>query len=290
MQSDNQSTLKITEKANVIDSFKLTEKFAVITGGGGFLAISHARALLRKECDVALWDLNLEKLETVFEKLASEFPNRRIHINQVDITNEKDVADLTARTLIEESGIDILINNAALNPKVSKSKSFNDNHFENFSLELWNLEVAVGLTGAILCSKHIGRHMAERGSGVILNIASDLSVIAPDQRIYDISPHDQESQFKKPVSYSVIKAGLVGLTKYLSTYWATNGVRVNALSPGGVFENQESEFVARLTNLIPMARMANQDEYIGAVQFLCSEASSYMTGQNIVIDGGRSVW
>jgi NAD(P)-dependent dehydrogenase (short-subunit alcohol dehydrogenase family) len=290
MESRSKTSIQPAENSILPDTFNLTEKFAVITGGGGFLAIAHARALLRKGCDVALWDVNQEKLEGVFAKLSAEFPNRRICIDKVDITNEKDVADLTNRTLDEELRIDILINNAALNPKVSGSNSVRDNHFENFSLENWNLEVAVGLTGAILCSKYIGSHMAESGNGVILNIASDLSVIAPDQRIYEISDQGHEASFKKPVSYSVIKAGLVGLTKYLSTYWATNGVRVNALSPGGVFENHDIQFVERLSNLIPMARMAKQDEYIGAVQFLCSDASSYMTGQNIVIDGGRSVW
>jgi NAD(P)-dependent dehydrogenase (short-subunit alcohol dehydrogenase family) len=125
---------------------------------------------------------------------------------------------------------------------------------------------------------------------VILNIASDLSVIAPDQRIYALDGKDEFSQPVKPITYSVIKTGLVGMTRYLSTYWGFKGVRVNALSPGGVFENQDSEFVSKLSNLIPLGRMAEIGEYHSAIQFLCSEASSYMTGHNLVIDGGRSVW
>jgi len=132
--------------------------------------------------------------------------------------------------------------------------------------------------------------MAQRGSGVILNIASDLSVIAPDQRLYRREGLPEEQQPVKPVTYSVIKTALVGLTRYLATYWADQGVRVNALSPGGVYNGQGEEFVTRLTNLIPMGRMADHDEYRGAIQFLCSDASRYMTGQNIAIDGGRSVW
>ena len=132
--------------------------------------------------------------------------------------------------------------------------------------------------------------MAEQQSGVILNIASDLGVIAPDQRLYRKEGIAEDEQPVKSVSYSVVKHGLIGLTKYLSTYWADRNIRVNALSPGGVYTNQPEEFVKRLTNLIPMGRMATEDEYKAAVVFLCSDASSYLTGQNIVMDGGRSVW
>jgi NAD(P)-dependent dehydrogenase (short-subunit alcohol dehydrogenase family) len=131
--------------------------------------------------------------------------------------------------------------------------------------------------------------MAARGKGVILNIASDLSVIAPDQRLYRREGVPEERQPVKPVTYSVIKTGLVGLTRYLAAYWADRGVRVNALSPGGVFDGQPEDFVQRLSALVPLGRMARRDEYRAAVQFLCSPASSYMTGQNLVMDGGRSV-
>ena len=161
---------------------------------------------------------------------------------------------------------------------------------EHFDLEDWENQLQVGLTGAFICSKVFGSEMAKAGGGVIVNIASDLSVIAPNQRLYEkdgISPNEQPV---KPVTYSVIKSGLVGLTKYLSTYWHKSGVRVNALSPGGVFEDQDVEFVAKLSELIPLGRMANVDEYRSAIQFLCSDASSYMKGQNLIIDGGRSTW
>ena len=132
--------------------------------------------------------------------------------------------------------------------------------------------------------------MAENNGGVILNIASDLAVIAPDQRLYRKVGLADKSQPVKPVTYSVVKTGLIGLTRYLATYYHEDNVRVNALSPGGVFDGQGEEFVKRLTDLIPLGRMANKDEYHGAIQFLCSDASKYMTGQNIVMDGGRSVW
>ena len=154
-----------------------------------------------------------------------------------------------------------------------------------------DLQIAVGLTGAFLCSKEFGTAMARDGKGgVILNIASDLSVFSPDQRLYRKEGLSDDIQPVKPVTYSVIKAGLIGLTRYLATYWADKGVRSNALSPGGVYTGQSEEFVQRLTSLIPMGRMACKDEYRSAIQFLCSDASAYMNGQNVVMEGGRSVW
>jgi len=161
---------------------------------------------------------------------------------------------------------------------------------ENFPLAQWDADLAVGLTGAFLCSQVMGTEMARRGKGVILNVASDLAVIAPDQRIYRQPGTPENQQPVKPVTYSVVKTALVGLTRYLATYWANAGVRVNAISPGGVFNGQPKDFVDLLTNRIPLGRMARIDEYRGAVLFLCSDASSYMTGSNLVIDGGRSCW
>jgi len=160
---------------------------------------------------------------------------------------------------------------------------------EHFPLEEWNRQISVGLSGAFLCARVFGSGMAERGGGVILNIASDLAVIAPDQRLYRKPGLPAQEQPVKPVTYSVIKTALLGLTRYLASYWAEQGVRANAISPGGVFNNHPAEFVERLAALIPMGRMAELSEYRAAVQFLCSPASSYMTGQNLVIDGGRSI-
>lgn len=194
-------------------------------------------------------------------------------------------------TLLSKFGhIDILINNAAIDPKVKAKSADKLSRLENFSIDQWNLELSVGLTGAMLCSKIFGYEMAKKEQGVILNISSDLGIISPDQRIYKKEGLSENEQPVKPVTYSVIKHGLIGLTKYLATYWAEKGVRVNSISPGGINTNQNPEFIQKVTNLIPLGRMAHENEYKAAIVFLVSDASSYMTGANLVIDGGRSVW
>jgi len=209
----------------------------------------------------------------------------------MDVTDAASI-QAVARTLAERQvRVDILVNNAAIDPKVQADRVVETSRLEHMALRDWNLQLAVGLSGAFLCTQVFGSAMAADGrGGVILNIASDLSVFAPDQRLYRRAGLSEDQQPVKPVTYSVIKAGLVGFTRYLATYWADRGVRANALSPGGVFNGQGEDFVQRLSALIPLGRMARRHEYRSAVQFLCSDASSYLNGQNIVIDGGRSAW
>jgi NAD(P)-dependent dehydrogenase (short-subunit alcohol dehydrogenase family) len=208
-----------------------------------------------------------------------------------DITKKNDLQYLNDSLLNEFGHIDILINNAAIDPKVTANQGEKPwSRFENYPEEAWDLELAVGLKGAFLCSQMLGAGMAARGKGVILNISSDLGIIAPDQRIYRKEGLPNDMQPVKPVTYSVIKHGLIGLTKYLATYWASSGVRANVLCPGGVYNGQPDEFVAKLTNLVPMGRMAELNEYKAAILFLISDASSYMTGSTVIIDGGRTCW
>lgn len=274
------------------EKFDLTGKTALITGAAGLLGMEHAAALLESGAKVVLTDIGEAPLNAARGQLAQHFDSAKILTQVMDVSQPeviRAVADTLGSTGLR---IDILINNAAIDPKVKSDQGvLETSRLENFQLDQWNLQVAVGLTGAFLCSQVFGTAMAKDGQGgVILNIASDLSVFSPDQRLYRKEGLTKEMQPVKPVTYSVIKAGLVGLTRYLATYWADKGVRCNALSPGGVFNGQGAAFVQRLSSLIPLGRMADKDEYRAAVQFLCSAASSYMNGQNIVMDGGRSTW
>jgi NAD(P)-dependent dehydrogenase (short-subunit alcohol dehydrogenase family) len=266
------------------ESFDLDGKVALVTGGAGLLGRQHTEALLESGAFVYVADVNVDAAAKYCNGLGGKAAP--LHLNVADVDSIEACLD----TVISEKGsIDILLNNAAIDPKVGTNSILETSRVENFPLEHWQFQLDVGLTGAFLCSKYFGGWMASHTGGVILNIASDLSVFAPDQRLYRKDGLPEDQQPVKPITYSVIKTALLGMTRYLASYWAAKGIRVNALSPGGVYVNQSEEFVLRLSNLIPLGRMANANEYKAAVQFLCSEASSYMTGQNIVMDGGRSI-
>lgn len=281
----------ISNTGRLQSSFDLTGRVAVITGGAGLLGVRHAEAIAEMGGFPILFDIDAERVQVRASEITRTYDVQSIGL-AVDITSVEAISAAVERIHTELGQIDILINNAANDPKMGASGADGPHwsRFENFSPDVWNGDIAVGLTGAFLCCKIIGSEMARRGRGVILNIASDLGVIAPDQRIYRQPGIAEDQQPVKPVTYSVVKHGLIGLTKYLATYWAERGLRVNALSPGGVFNEQDEAFVKRLTQLIPLGRMADADEYKAAVVFLVSDASAYMTGANLIIDGGRTVW
>ena len=271
------------------NKFNLNGRNALITGAAGLLGKQHAIALLEMGASVVLTDANMAGLDKTKAELIRGYPEQKIVALFMDVTSSESIKKAQDSLQTDGIHISILINNAAIDPKMKQGEVGESSRLENYDIDSWNFELSVGLTGAFLCAKIFGSAMAKsQDQGVILNIASDLSVISPDQRLYHQVGLPNNKQPVKPVTYSVIKSGLVGLTKYLSTYWASDGVRCNALSPGGIENGQGDDFVTRLCNLIPLGRMAGIDEYHSVVQFLCSDASSYMNGQNIVMDGGRS--
>jgi NAD(P)-dependent dehydrogenase (short-subunit alcohol dehydrogenase family) len=277
------------QSSRVRDLFALTSRVAVITGGAGLLGMRHAEIIAGAGGIPVLLDLPEANPEAHAASLAKKYGVDAGGYG-CDITQLNALERVRDELLSRFGRIDILINNAANNPKVEAGHSKAWSRLEKFPLEVWNDDLRVGLTGAFLCSRVFGSEMAKRGRGVILNIASDLAVIGPDQRLYRERNLPEDQQPVKPVTYSVVKTGLIGLTRYLATYWATSGVRVNAISPGGIFNHQPPAFLEELYQRIPMGRMAQADEYQGSILFLCSDASSYMTGANLIVDGGRTCW
>ena len=268
----------------------LANKVAIVTGGSGFLGRQHCLALVEHGATVYNFDLTSNETDS---SDTNNYFSSSIKFMACDISNELEVGKSVEKVLQNDKKIDVLVNNASIDHKVTENLADNlsDYRFENFDFSSWGKEIGVGLNGAIYCSKYVAKNMIFNKSGSIINIASDLGVIAPDQRIYLKEKQGLGAmRFYKPFSYSVIKHGLVGLTKYLSTYLAEYGIRVNTLSPGSIENEQDAEFLDNLRNRIPMGRLANVEEYKGAIQFLASDASSYMTGQNLIIDGGRTTW
>jgi NAD(P)-dependent dehydrogenase (short-subunit alcohol dehydrogenase family) len=258
----------------------LVNKTIIITGGAGFLGKQFSDAFFECGSNVVVLDKKISK------NYSKKFNcnNKNFLFVKCDITKESDVKKSTIKILKKFKKIDVLINNASNDYSPSK-KNKKDFLLENFNLKIWEKDLSVGLRGALICSKIFGKYISNNKSGgSIINVASDLGIIAPDQRIY------KKLNFIKPVTYSVVKHGIIGLTKYIATYWASKNVRCNAIAPGGMYNYQDKKFVNEIKKLIPLNRMGNFKEYNGAILFLASENSSYMTGSTLVVDGGRTAW
>jgi NAD(P)-dependent dehydrogenase (short-subunit alcohol dehydrogenase family) len=275
---------------NLDTLFRLDGKVIIVTGATGLLGRKHAEAIAAYGGTPVLLDLNQDVLTTFANELNTKYSVSATGLS-VDITNEQAISNSCIEIIEQYGKIDGLVNNAANNPKVEESSDKNFSRLENFPLSIWNDDIAVGLTGAFLCSKYYGEKIAQNpDGGSIVNISSDLGLIAPDQRLYKKDGIPENLQNVKPVTYSVVKTGLIGLTRYLATYWADKNVRCNALCPGGVENGQPDDFLKEVNKRIPMGRMADADEYQGTLLWMLSDASSYLNGAIVPIEGGRTAW
>lgn len=280
----------VKTEESVKKQFSLEGKKAIVTGGGGFLGLQFAESLGEMGAEIILLDISEEGLSVNSKNL-----------NQKDIQNSYVALDLTSPEEIKEkigailnsTQVHVLVNGAAFAMK--NLQEGGEGFFakvEDYDLKLWNMAIDVNLNSNFLITQIVGKHMRDNGTGSIINIASDVGVISPDHRIYQSNDkYGYEGvEFNTPMSYSTSKAGIISMTKYLATYWSKHGIRVNSISPAGVYRGQDDKFVEQLENCIPLGRMAQPSELKGAVAFLASNASSFITGHNLMVDGGRSVW
>lgn len=275
----------------VSDLFQLQSQVAVVSGGAGLLGAEFCRTLAEAGASVIVADIDIDAAQSVADSLvrsgydATPAP--------VDVTSTNSVSNLVAITLENYHHLDILVNSAALDPKFDPQHfSTNDlardsGAFENYPLDAWQHALDVNLTGVFLCSQAAVRPMLDQGQGVIINVSSIYGLVAPDQRLYQ---HPDQPAKYKPVWYAVSKSGILGMTRYLAAYYAGKNIRVNALTPGGVYNGHDEQFVRSYSSRTVLGRMANKNELNGALLFLASEASNYMTGANLVVDGGWTTW
>jgi NAD(P)-dependent dehydrogenase (short-subunit alcohol dehydrogenase family) len=254
--------------------FDVSGRAIMVTGAAGLLGREYGRTLVAAGASVVLADID----EAAVAEIAADCHGSGTAIGVgVDVADEASVAHMVR-------------NNAALNPAVNRDQAAEFNvPFEQYSLDLWNRTLAVNLTGMFLCARDVAPAMRTQGRGAIVNISSTYGLVGPDQRLYEPDTPGGRRGFK-PVAYSVTKSGVLGFTRYLAAYWAGTNIRVNTLTPGGVFHDQPEEFVRRYSARTMLGRMASSDEYSAALLFLLSDASSYMTGSNLVVDGGWTAW
>lgn len=269
--------------------FDLSGRVAVLTGGAGLLGRQYTRTLLEAGAHVVVADVNADQAAAAAREAADELGGQALGWG-LDVRSKTDVEKMAQGVRERLGRIDILINNAAIDPKFDAAVAAQHaNTFEDYPLELWQQSLDVNLTGAFLCSQAVGKVMVRQRRGVIVNISSTYGLVAPDQRLYR-RMGEKHQQLFKPAAYAVTKAGIAQLTRYLAAYWGSHGIRVNTLTPGGIFNAQDDEFVTKYSARTPLGRMAEKNEMNGAMLFLVSDASTYMTGANLVVDGGWTTW
>jgi 2-deoxy-D-gluconate 3-dehydrogenase len=273
---------------DIAKKFDMTGKVAVVTGGIGLLGSEFCKTLAEAGAAVIVADLAEDKAVSLADKMQKE--GYSAAGLGVDVTKPDSVARLVAGTVERFGRLDVLINSAAMDPKFDQEHlgAQGANAFETYPLDAWNQALSVNLTGMFLCCQAAARQMVVQDSGVMINICSTYGLVGPDQRIY--KRPGQTVQAYKPVFYSVTKAGVLGLTHYLATYYAGTKIRVNSLTPGGVYNDHDPVFTQNYAARTVIGRMAQHDEMNGAILFLASDASTYMTGSNLVVDGGWTAW
>jgi NAD(P)-dependent dehydrogenase (short-subunit alcohol dehydrogenase family) len=270
----------------IFDKFSLKGKTAIVTGGPGLLGVEFCRTLAEAGANVVAADLDGKAAaDTADQMIRRGYSAMAV---QVDVTSPESVKEMTGQVINAFGRIDVLVNSAAIDPKFDPSHpGSNTGAFETYPVDLWRKALDVNLTGAFLCSQAVSGSMLKQGSGSIINICSMYGLVGPDQRVYI---QEGKTERFKPAFYSVTKAGILGLTRYIATYYAGKGIRANALTPGGIYNDNDEEFLKNYTARAVMGRMARKDEMNGALLFLASDASSYMTGSNLVVDGGWTAW
>ena len=283
MDDDERSQIVNTKKSGEL--FSLANKVVVVTGGAGLLGQVFCQALVDVGAHVAIVDLNLESAETVAKRINKSDAQKVVAFGS-DITSPESVTQMVANVVKQLGRIDVLVNNAA--SKGSSLDAFFES-FEDYSLKTWREVMSVNIDGLFLVAQAVGKQMKKQGGGSIIQTSSIYGVVAPDQRIYEGSEYNGRP-INTPAVYSASKSAVNGLTNYLATYWASSKIRVNSLTPGGIASGQNSEFNKKYSNRVPLGRMGEATELAGALIYLASDASSYVTGQNLIVDGGLSAW
>jgi NAD(P)-dependent dehydrogenase (short-subunit alcohol dehydrogenase family) len=269
---------------SVKKQFSLQGKNVLITGGAGFLGYHFAEAIAEMDGYPIILDKSQDAIDNALKMLEQNSFSASGY--ETNITDPTSIEQSISRIVKKHPNLDVLINAA------QNTDDDSDEAFEDYELKYWQESINVNLTGTFLVTQAVGKIMKAQKSGVIVNVASDVALISPDHRVYQPDKRfDYEGvTFNNPIDYSVCKAGLLAFTRFLATYWAKDGIRVNAISPAGVFRDHDPKFVEQLAFRIPLNRMAQPHELKGPMVFLCSDASSFMTGSNLVVDGGRSIW
>lgn len=269
---------------NFPDLFSLKDKVAIVTGALGLIGKYHCKALANAGATVVAGDID--------KKATEEFAHELGHDSiggLLDITDEVNVVNTRNHIMKKYGRIDILVNNAAINDMIENPQAaLEESKFENCSAAMFEKSLRVNITGSVICSKVFGSEMVKAGKGSIVNIASTYGMVGPDQSIYKDENGNQ--MFYKSASYPVSKGAIINFTRFLAAYWGSKGVRVNTLSPGGVENSQDEYFIKNYSARTPLGKMAAPSDYMGALIFLASDASAYMTGSNLVVDGGWTCW